>query len=120
MLRRRGAPLLRRRWALPWLLLGAALTTSSWWATTRAPTSAARGLRVPQDVSIVGHNDMPLVDMVEPPLTTIRISHVAMGEEAARLLVREIETPGLSPERIVTPPELVVRGSTMSPSLRGA
>jgi LacI family transcriptional regulator len=58
---------------------------------------------------------MPLVDMVEPPLTTIRISHVAMGEEAARLLVREIETPGLSPERIVTPPELVVRGSTMSP-----
>ena len=81
---------------------------------------AARGLRVPQDVSIVGHNDMPLVDMVEPPLTTIRISHVAMGEEAARLLVREIETPGLSPERIVTPPELVVRGSTMSPSLRGA
>jgi LacI family transcriptional regulator len=76
---------------------------------------AARGLRVPQDVSIVGHNDMPLVDMVDPPLTTIRISHVAMGEEAARLLVREIETPGLSPERIVTPPELVVRGSTMSP-----
>jgi LacI family transcriptional regulator len=73
---------------------------------------AARGLRVPQDVSIVGHNDMPLVDMVQPPLTTIRISHVAMGEEAARLLVREIETPGLSPERIVTAPELVVRGST--------
>jgi len=39
----------------------------------------------------------------------------ARPEEAARLLVREIETPGLSPERIVTPPELVVRGSTMSP-----
>jgi LacI family transcriptional regulator len=76
---------------------------------------AARGLRVPQDVSIVGHNDMPLVDMVEPPLTTIRISHVAMGEEAARLLVREIETPGLAPERIVTPPELVLRGSTAAP-----
>jgi len=76
---------------------------------------AARGLRIPQDISIVGHNDMPLVDMVEPPLTTIRISHVAMGQEAARLLVREIETPGSRPERIVTPPELVLRGSTAAP-----
>jgi LacI family transcriptional regulator len=78
---------------------------------------AARGLRVPQDISIVGHNDMPLVDMVEPPLTTIRISHMAMGQEAARLLVREIETPGTRPERIVTPPELVLRGSTAAPRI---
>jgi LacI family transcriptional regulator len=73
-------------------------------------------MRVPQDVSIVGHNDLPLVDMVETPLTTIRISHVAMGEEAARLLVRDIEMPGLAPERIVAPPELVLRGSTAVPS----
>lgn len=73
---------------------------------------AERGLRVPQDVSIVGHNDMPLVDMVEPPLTTIRISHLCMGEEAARLILREIDQPGGAPERIVTPPELIVRGSS--------
>jgi hypothetical protein len=34
---------------------------------------AARGLACPEDLSIVGHNDMPLVDMVEPPLTTVGI-----------------------------------------------
>jgi LacI family transcriptional regulator len=53
--------------------------------------------------------------MVEPPLTTIRISHQTMGEEAARLVVREIECPGLSPERVVTPPELMLRGSSAAP-----
>lgn len=71
-----------------------------------------RGLACPRDVSIVGHNDMPLVDMVEPPLTTIRISHRLMGEEAARLLLRSIETPGSKPRRIVTEPLLIERGST--------
>lgn len=76
---------------------------------------AARGLRCPADISIVGHNDMPLVDMVEPPLTTIRISHLRMGEEAARLLLRGIESPGSKPERIVTEPELVRRASTAPP-----
>ncbi|MDB5595562.1 MAG: Alanine racemase [Hyphomicrobiales bacterium] len=76
---------------------------------------ASRGLVCPRDMSIVGHNDMPLVDMVEPPLTTIRISHLRMGEEAARLLVREIEAPGSLPERIVTEPELVLRASTAAP-----
>lgn len=76
----------------------------------------AQGLSIPRDMSIVGHNDMPLVDMVDPPLTTIRISHLRMGEEAARLLLREIEAPGMAPERIVTEPELVVRASTSAPS----
>jgi len=33
------------------------------------------GLRVPKDISVTGHNDMPLVDMVDPPLTTIRLPH---------------------------------------------
>ncbi len=44
------------------------------------------GLECPRDISIVGHNDMPLVDMVQPPLTTIRISHKEMGRQAADLL----------------------------------
>jgi LacI family transcriptional regulator len=38
-----------------------------------------RGLACPEDLSIVGHDDMPLVDMIESPLTTVRIGHVAMG-----------------------------------------
>ncbi|HTI86536.1 MAG TPA: LacI family DNA-binding transcriptional regulator [Alphaproteobacteria bacterium] len=71
-----------------------------------------RGLACPQDVSVVGHNDMPLVDMVSPPLTTVRISHREMGEQAARMLLEEI-SGSHAPQRTVTlAPQLVLRAST--------
>ncbi len=75
----------------------------------------AAGLRIPQDVSITGHNDMPLVDMIEPPLTTIRLPHRELGWRAAEMLLDRIgqssaEAP--SPSTVVLRPELVVRGST--------
>lgn len=77
---------------------------------------AGRGLRCPADISVVGHNDMPLVDMVAPPLTTVRIEHTAMGEEAARLVLRQIDGTRDPVIRIATP-TLVVRGSTAPPAL---
>jgi LacI family transcriptional regulator len=70
------------------------------------------GLRCPQDIAVVGHNDMPLVDLVSPPLTTVRIEHRAMGEQAARLLLQEIGSGALTLRHVVLQPELVVRGST--------
>jgi LacI family transcriptional regulator len=72
----------------------------------------ARGKSCPADVSIVGHNDMPLMDMVEPPLTTIRIGHTAMGVEAARLLLTQIAGPAALPATKTTSAELVTRAST--------
>jgi LacI family transcriptional regulator len=75
---------------------------------------AARGLACPQDVSIVGHNDMPLVDMVAPPLTTIRIGLKQMGDETARLLLEQMRGRPETVTRIVEP-QLVVRGSTAPP-----
>lgn len=72
------------------------------------------GLRIPKDVSITGHNDMPLVDMVDPPLTTIRLPHRELGWRAAGLLFDEIEGKSLSPSTVVLRPELVVRESTLS------
>jgi LacI family transcriptional regulator, galactose operon repressor len=77
---------------------------------------AARGLSCPEDLSIVGHNDMPLVDMVEPPLTTVRIGHIAMGHEAARLLIERLAHPAAKSKR-VTSSELIVRGSTRAPAI---
>ena len=75
----------------------------------------ARGIRCPADISIVGHNDMPLVDMLQPPLTTVRISHREMGYEAGQLLLRSIaEASARAPRQIVLMPELVIRGSTTS------
>jgi len=72
---------------------------------------AARGLSCPDDISITGHNDMPLVDMVQPPLTTIRIFHDRIGREGARLLLDRIARPDAPPVQIRTSPELIVRAS---------
>ncbi|SFM04821.1 LacI family DNA-binding transcriptional regulator [Variovorax sp. OV329] len=74
------------------------------------------GLRVPQDISVTGHNDMPLVDMVEPPLTTIRLPHRELGWRAAEMLFDEIEGRSLSASTVVLRPELVVRSSTQAPA----
>ncbi len=73
-----------------------------------------RGFACPEDVSITGYNDMPLVDRLYPPLTTIRIQQYRAGFEAAELLLELIQTqPDLRrPRHIVLPVELIVRGST--------
>jgi len=76
---------------------------------------SARGLSCPDDVSVTGHNDMPLVDMVQPPLTTIRIFHDRIGREGARLLLDRIARPDAPLVQIRTSPELIVRASTAAP-----
>ena len=76
------------------------------------------GMHCPTDLSITGYNDMPLVDLVAPPLTTIRIQHHQIGSEAARLLLRKLAEP-LSPVvDVVLHPTLIVRESTMPPRLK--
>jgi LacI family transcriptional regulator len=72
-------------------------------------------LRVPQDVSLVGHNDMPLVDLIAPPLTTVRVAVEQMSREAAQLLLQHLATPALAPSMRVLSPQLVVRESTAAP-----
>jgi LacI family transcriptional regulator len=72
----------------------------------------ARGLACPGDLSIVGHNDMPLVDMVEPALTTVRIGHAEMGRAAAQLLLVEVGERRSASMMQLTTAELIVRAST--------
>jgi LacI family transcriptional regulator len=76
---------------------------------------AERGMSCPADVSVVGHNDMPYVDMLSPPLTTVRIAQREMGEAAARLLLDRIATPAAKRAHVVLAPQLIVRGSTAPP-----
>ncbi|HEX3576045.1 MAG TPA: LacI family DNA-binding transcriptional regulator [Rhodopila sp.] len=71
-----------------------------------------RRLRCPDDISVVGHNDMPLVDMIAPPLTTIRIRHREMGLQAARLMLDLMRKTSEGVVDIVLRPELIVRAST--------
>jgi LacI family transcriptional regulator len=72
----------------------------------------AAALRCPEDVSVVGFNDMPFIDRVSPPLTTVRIPHYEFGAHAAELLLQRIESPDLPLKVVVLAPTLVVRGST--------
>lgn len=73
------------------------------------------GLRVPEDVSIVGYDDSALMMCTDPPLTTIRQPIEAMGRAAVNLLASQIDGTAGSPERLLFEPELVVRGSTAPP-----
>jgi LacI family transcriptional regulator len=70
------------------------------------------GLNCPADLSVVGFNDMPFMDRLRPPLTTIRFPHYQLGTEAAQLLLERIGGQGGPVRVIYLAPELVVRGST--------
>ena len=76
----------------------------------------ARGLNCPHDISITGFNDMPFVDKVNPPLTTVRIQHYEMGMRAAGAVLERIREPGTRGADIRLEPALVVRGSTARPA----
>lgn len=74
---------------------------------------AAAGLRCPDDVSVVGHNDMPLVGSLQPPLTTVAIPQREIGAQAARMLLARLDGEDVGrAERRLLPTALVVRGST--------
>ena len=73
-------------------------------------------LRVPQDVSLVGINDIPLVDLIDPPLTTVRVPQREMGRIAAGMLIALLENGPIARRHVLLDPTLVVRGSTAVPS----
>ena len=70
----------------------------------------------PDELSLVGFNDMPFIDRLRPPLTTVRFPHYQLGTEAAQLLLERIGG-GAGPVKILyLAPELIVRGSTAAPA----
>ena len=73
-------------------------------------------LRCPRALSVTGYNDMPFMDIVDPPLTTVRVPQHDIGAEAARLLLSLLRDDAQSPVKHVRlTPELIVRGSTAPP-----
>jgi len=75
-----------------------------------------RGLRIPEDISIVGAGDIAHGDMLKVPLTTVSWSRRDLGTRAAELILDQIEKEGSGPfTRAIVPPRLVVRGSTGGP-----
>ncbi|MFI6316028.1 LacI family DNA-binding transcriptional regulator [Nonomuraea sp. NPDC050556] len=76
---------------------------------------AERGLSCPGDLSVVGFNDIPFLDKLRTPLTTVRLPHVDLGAEAARMLIESIEDSGYRPRSLLLPATLTVRASTTRP-----
>ena len=71
------------------------------------------------DVSITGYNDMPLLDLMQPSLTAVRVPYRRMGVDAATTLLALIAGEDVSPGRVLLSPTLAIRSSTGPPADRG-
>lgn len=83
--------------------------------------ASARGLRIPEDLSVIGYADLDLCTQITPTLTTIRQDPYQMGADAARLILDRVgnkKTDTLA-RQIRLVPRLVVRGSTAPPGRPG-
>jgi len=74
-----------------------------------------RGLRVPQDISVTGFDDLSWAESVDPPLTTVAQPLERIGRKAARLLFERLLFPNRQPVRVEMDFRLVVRRSTAPP-----
>jgi LacI family repressor for deo operon, udp, cdd, tsx, nupC, and nupG len=70
------------------------------------------GLQVPNQLSIIGIDDIPLAAYFSPPLTTLKQDFVTLGREAARLLIQAIQQPEAPHQQLRLPAELILRRST--------
>jgi LacI family transcriptional regulator len=95
-----GAPFSALVVANDYLALGAILALSE------------RGLRVPEDVSIIGFDDTPEAAFFRPPLTTIRQDYEALGQQSIQYLIDIINNPDMPVHQRVLVPQLIERQST--------
>lgn len=74
----------------------------------------ARGLRIPEDIAVVGFSDDPLSELIEPGLTTVSQPVRLIGQQAAQLLLNQLAGDGetIPLETVVLPTELIIRGTT--------
>jgi LacI family transcriptional regulator len=70
------------------------------------------GVRVPEDIALVGYDDLELAEVVSPPLTSVRQPRFEVGRAAVELLLQELDGTPRNSSEIVFMPELVVRQST--------
>jgi len=73
--------------------------------------SREHGLRIPNDISIIGFDDIPQASLVYPKLTTVRQPLEQMGRVAVKMLLEQIEDRSRSPQRVTLATELIIRDS---------
>lgn len=79
-----------------------------------------QGLRIPEDLSMIGFDDIPQAASVHPALTTVRQPLEEMGRVAAQMLFTYLENPNHPEERKALPTQLVIRNSCQAQTARGS
>lgn len=93
----------------------AILCFSDAFALATVQVADSLGLRVPEDLSVVGYDDSPLAAASRPPLTTVHQEVTTKGQAAVRALMNLMRSDAGEPARVVLPTSLVVRESTAPP-----
>ncbi len=91
------------------------ITNSDYIAHAAYLAAEDSGLAVPQDISIIGHDDLPTSASLSPPLTTIAVNRRNLGEHAATLLITSLDEKVPIEPNITVPVELRIRKSTAAP-----
>ena len=73
---------------------------------------AGRGIRIPQDISVIGYDNLLFTDLMLPSLTTIHQPKRDLGRETGKLVLQALADKKLPPRQIKLPPELILRAST--------
>jgi LacI family transcriptional regulator len=82
---------------------------NDWMAMGAIRALRGSGLKIPDDISVVGYDDLPITAFFDPPLTTIRQPIEQFGIRAAEVLINHIRKPDKLPEIITLVPNLVIR-----------
>jgi len=69
------------------------------------------GLRVPDDLALVGFDDLPIARHLDPPLTTVRVPAINLAREACEILIRQLDGEQPVNRRLLLDTELVIRSS---------
>jgi len=73
------------------------------------------GLSVPEDMAVIGVDDMPLASYFDPPLTTMHQDILDIGQKAARMLIQAVENPNSPIQHQLVQAKLITRDSTVCP-----
>ena len=88
-----------------------AIQTSDYMAAGLLAGFAASGVKVPDDIAVLGFDDRELAGMLNPPLTTLAQPSAEVGRISAKLLIERMDHPDAPPETIRVPMHLVTRES---------
>lgn len=69
------------------------------------------GMKVPEDIAVIGYNDFEVATVVEPNLTTVRVPIFELGKEAATMLVQLLQNKEIKEKRKIIPTEFIIRDS---------